>query len=139
MLSATGRVGVVMKSWMWIFRVGLLGAGLTLLGSRDTRAGAGPNDFAVCVTTPGTSFCYGSLAGFRQDADPDAEAGFESNGSFSAHLNGQLHSCAVSSTLYPQVLALWPQTTSFHGYFFIGWDQQGFCSTLSFFNGSEFF
>jgi hypothetical protein len=121
-------------------RLGVLLVGLALLAGGDARAGAGPNAFANCFTTPGTSMCYGNFAGFANDSDPNSYAGFDTNSNyFSAHLAGQDYTCTVSSTLYPSVLAMWPQTTSFRaGLFFMSWDSSGICSSLSFFNASDY-
>ena len=120
--------------------LGVLLVGVMLLGAGDARAGAVPTAFAYCFTTPGTSMCYGNFAGFVNDSDPNSSAGFDTNSNyFSAHLGGQDYTCAVSSTLYPDVLAMWPQTTSFRaGLFFMSWDAQGFCSSLSFYNASNY-
>jgi hypothetical protein len=108
----------------------------------DSRAGVQPGGPAssFCSITPGTSFCLGSFDGFRQDPDPNAYAGFGTNtNDFSAELGGQNYSCTVSSTLYPEVLATWPQMSTFRtGFFYIGWDPQGYCSSLQLFNGSEY-
>jgi hypothetical protein len=119
--------------------LGGLAFGCLLLASTDSRAGSGPSSFAYCFTTPGTSMCQGNMAGFLNASDPDAYAGFQTNpNSFGAFLDGQDFSCTVSSTLYPDVLAHWPQTTSFRGLFFINWDPDGNCSNLSFFNSSTY-
>lgn len=70
---------------------------------------------------------------------PNAFAQFQTNANgFSASLDGQDFGCTVSSTLYPEVLAAWPQTLSFKGLFFINWDPQGICSSLSFVNSSSY-
>jgi|tagenome__1003787_1003787.scaffolds.fasta_scaffold17196822_2 hypothetical protein len=120
-------------------RLGVLLVGLALLTAGDARAGAAPQAFASCFTTPGTSMCWGTFTGFQNDSDPNSFAGFDTNSNyFSAHLAGQDYTCAVSSTLYPQVLAAWPQTTSFKGLFVMSWDADGVCSSLSFFNASDY-
>jgi hypothetical protein len=126
------------------FSVGALVAVVVTATSGDSRAGVQPGGpaNAFCTITPGTSFCDGSFAGFQQSSDPNANAGFTSGtggNSFSAELNGQNFGCTVSSTLYPQVLATWPQLSSFrNGFFFVGWDPQGFCNALVIFNGSGY-
>ncbi len=78
---------------------------------------------------PGKSFCHGSLAGFVADSDPSSYASCNTesstSASFSAHVAGRDFGCTVSPNLYPDVLALWPRTTSFHSLFVIMWDQQG--------------
>lgn len=129
-----------MKGRVSVLVAGAIVAGLVLFSAGDTRAGLGASPWAFCNQTPGTSFCMGSFAGFIQDSHPDSYAGFSTgvNGnSFGATLAGQHYSCVVSSALYPQVAALWPQINSFKGLFFIYWDAQGFCSMLEFFHSSN--
>jgi len=115
--------------------------GLLLLGPGQARAGT-HSAFAYCSSTPGKSFCYGSLAGFVADSDPNSYASFNTesptSASFAAHLGGRDFGCTVSPTLYPDVLALWPRTTSFDSLFVIMWDQQGYCSSLSLHNNSAY-
>jgi hypothetical protein len=118
-----------------------LGLGLPLAGGGQARAGT-HGAFAYCTSTPGKSFCYGSLAGFVADSDPSSYASFNTesstSASFSAHVGGRDFGCTVSPTLYPDVLALWPRTTSFDSLFVIMWDQQGYCSSLSLHNSSAY-
>ena len=53
-------------------------------------------------------------------------------------VGGRDYGCAVSTNLYPDVLALWPRTTTFDSLFVIMWDQQGYCSSLSLHNNSAY-
>jgi len=121
--------------------IGVLTVGWLLLGGGAARAG-GHGAFAFCSGAPGKSFCYGTLSGFVADPDPNSYASFNtdssSSGSFIAHLGGRDYGCTVSPTLYPDVLALWPRTTSFGSLFVIMWDQQGYCSSLSLHNSSAY-
>ena len=121
--------------------VGILVVGMLLLGSGAARAGA-HGAFAFCSNAPGKSYCYGTLAGFVADPDPNSYASFNtessSSASFNAHLGGRDFGCTVSPTLYPDVLALWPRTTAFSSLFVITWDQQGNCSSLSLHNNSAY-
>lgn len=118
-----------------------LGLGLLLAGGGQARAGT-HGAFAYCSSTPGKSFCYGSLAGFVADPDPNSYASFNTesptSASFSARVGGRDYGCAVSQNLYPDVLALWPRTTTFESLFVIMWDQQGYCSSLSLHNNSAY-
>ena len=118
-----------------------LGLGLPLAGGGQARAGT-HGAFAYCTSMPGKSFCYGSLAGFVADSDPSSYASFNTesstSASFSAHVAGRDFGCTVSPNLYPDVLALWPRTTSFDSLFVIMWDQQGYCSSLSLHNSSAY-
>lgn len=125
------------------FAIGLLVLGVVIGSGGDGRAGV-PSSASepFCTITPGTSFCFGNFAGFQQSSDPNATAGFDLNsggGYFTASLNGQTYACNISTTLYPSVAAMWPQAVLYrNGYFFIGWDPQGNCSTLTLFNGSNY-
>ena len=118
-----------------------MGLGLPLAGAGPARAGA-PGPFAFCSSSPGKSYCYGTLAGFVADPDPNSYASFNTesstSASFNAHLGGRDFGCTVSPTLYPDVLALWPRTASFNSLFVIMWDQQGNCSSLSLHNSSAY-
>ena len=120
--------------------LGALVVGLMLVRGGDARAGAAAGSLAYCFTTPGTSMCYGNFAGFVNDSDPNSYAEFSTNTNyFAAHFAGQAYSCTVSSTLYPDVLAKWPQTTSYRaGLFFMSWDSSGICSQISFVNASDY-
>ena len=124
-----------------LFAVSILAAGLVFIGAGPARAG-GHGAFAFCSSAPGKSYCYGTFAGFVADPDPNSYASFNtdssSSASFNAHLGGRDYGCAVSTTLYPDVLALWPRTTSFNSLFMIMWDQQGNCSSLSLHNSSAY-
>lgn len=118
-----------------------LGLALSLLGRGEARAGT-HGAFAYCSSTPAKSYCYGSLAGFVADSDPSSYASFNTDSStsasFSAHVGGRDYGCTVSPTLYPDVLALWPRTTTFDSLFVITWDQQGYCTSLSLHNNSAY-
>lgn len=121
--------------------VGVIAFGLLLLAAGPARAGA-HGAFAFCSSSPGKSYCYGTLAGFVADPDPNSYASFNtessSTASFNAHLGGRDFGCTVSPTLYPDVVALWPRTASFNSLFVIMWDQQGNCSSLSLHNSSAY-
>jgi len=121
--------------------VGILAVGLLLLAAGPARAGA-HGAFAFCSSSPGKAYCYGTLAGFVADPDPNSYASFNtdspSTASFNAHLGGRDYGCTVSPTLYPDVAALWPRTASFDSLFVIMWDQQGNCSSLSLHNSSAY-
>jgi len=121
--------------------IGVLALGILLLGSGAARAGA-HGAFAFCSSAPGKAYCYGTLAGFVADPDPNSYASFytdsSSSASFSAHLGGRDFGCTVSPTLYPDVLALWPRTAAFSSLFVITWDAQGNCSSLSLHNSSAY-
>lgn len=126
-----------------LFAIGLLVLGVVVGSASNSRAGQPSSASApFCELTPGESFCFGNFAGFQQASDPNATAGFNLNdggGYFIANLNGQSFSCNISTTLYPNVAAMWPQAVLYrNGYFFIGWDPQGNCSTLTLFNGSNY-
>ena len=121
--------------------IGVVAVGLLLLSAGLARAGT-RTAFAYCSSAPAKSLCYGTLSGFLADSDPNSYASFntDSSGSpsFNARLGGRDYSCTVSPTLYPDVLALWPRTTSFESFFMIMWDQQGYCSSLSLHNSSAY-
>ncbi len=123
------------------FGIGVLMAGLVVCAAGRARADA-HRAFAYCNSVPGKSFCYGTLAGFSSDADPNSYASFNTESSttasFSAHVAGHDYGCNVSPGLYPDVLALWPRTASFTSLFVIMWDQQGNCSSLSLHNNSAY-
>jgi hypothetical protein len=124
-----------------LFAIGVLITSLVSLGAGSARAGT-HGAFAFCSGAPGKSYCYGTLAGFVADPDPNSYASFNtessSSASFNAHLGGRDYGCTVSTTMYPDVLALWPRTISFSSLFVIMWDQQGNCSSLSLHNSSAY-
>jgi len=124
-----------------LLAISTLAMGLVFLAAGPVRAGA-HGAFAFCSGSPGKSYCYGTLAGFVADPDPNSYASFNtessSTASFNAHLGGRDYGCTVSSTLYPDVVALWPRTAAFNSLFVIMWDQQGNCSSLSLHNSSAY-
>ena len=110
-----------------ILGVGSLGAALTM--AADSRAGYTVAPFAVCSGTA----CYGTMAGFRNNADPQAYAEFGSDTGagwfFQAQLNGTNYSCSAP-TSNAALMSQTSQALGVQGYFYVTWNSSGQCTWL---------
>lgn len=119
-----------------LLALALVVAGFLSLHPSTSHAGL-TSDWASCYRSPdGSGGCQGTFHGFRNHADPNAQATFYAAdsypaGYFSAYLDGQYYFCAAYNNSYPQVSAFWNTAMTAHGFFALYWDTAGNCSYLS--------
>ncbi|KFE62537.1 hypothetical protein [Hyalangium minutum] len=94
--------------------------------------------------TDGSGYCYGNLRGWRAHAQSTAYTYFWENDSggrgFYARytVSGATAPSTYSCTPDAAVSALWSSALANQGRFYINWDANGACYSLSIYNGSAY-
>jgi hypothetical protein len=119
-----------------IAAVGIAGAAL----ATATPAKAGYT-WQGAVVNSTYRYAWGTFAGFRNNADPNAYVDFSTYvspaGNFYATLNGVNVSCAVPSG-NAALVAAFNQVLQDRDWFYVSWDASGNCNSISVSNSSEY-
>jgi hypothetical protein len=105
-------------------------AAVAVTAASDASAGWTYQEANVTVNSDGSGYARGTFAGFLHSSDPNAYAAFQLYGPgnyyFFAYLNGKYGSCAVPSSLEPQV----NEAMLARAWFQVDWDTSGKCSLI---------
>ena len=111
--------------------LGLAALAAVALGSAPSTAGVVIGDVASCSKdATGAGTCYGTQRGFRNSADPTAQADvlltLSGGVAFVARFGGQPYTCSIASN--PTSIAFAGNFSSTNQWFQISWDASGVCN-----------
>lgn len=116
---------------------------LAVLGVASVASAGSTSDSAHCFqNVDGSGYCYGNFLGWRNSSQTGAYAYFYENDAGSRTFYARyMVSGATSYSTYTcspdaSVSAIWGEALANKGRFYINWDVNGVCYSLSIYNGS---